>query len=207
MKRKTARILGLLVSFSCLLALFIPAIPTYAVVTGVNLMLSPSSQNASLGGAFTINVQAQCGSLTTNGIDVYLNFDPACLAIQSATPGTALPIVLTSPTYDNTAGTFGFGAGQLTQPPSGLSGTFTVVTLTFQAKSITTTPTMISFSTSALRKTQVIWNSDDITGSLTGATVGITADAPLYLDPANVTSIYSDQTFNNIACAMSSGVL
>jgi hypothetical protein len=178
-----------------------PAIPSSSLFgggggggSGVNLMLMPSSQSASLGGTFVLTTQAQCGTLTTDGIEVYLDFDPNYLAVQSATSGTALSTILMSPTWDNTLGTFGFSAGQLsgTLP----TGNFTVMTITFQAKAITSTSTHVSFHTSGARLTMVDMGGNNITGSLTGTTVDISADVPLCLDPASVSSVCSGQTFN-----------
>jgi hypothetical protein len=160
----------------------------------VNLQLSPEYQNSPVGGNFTVAVLAQCGSLTPDGIDVFLDYDTAFLAVQSATAGTALSTILMAPTFDNTAGTFGFSAAQLNSPFP--TGTFTVVTLVFQAKNVAITPVSISFHKAYSRITQVDIGGNNITGSLTGSMVNISSDVPLYLDPAFVGSIYSGQTFN-----------
>jgi peptide/nickel transport system substrate-binding protein len=136
-----------------------------------NLMIFPSIISASLESTFTVTVKAQCGTQPIDGIDVYLDFDPAYMAVRSATPGTSLSVVLVPPVYDNNTGTFGFSAGQLSSPFP--SGTFTVVSITFQAKSITTSPTSINFHTAGSRTTTVDWKGDNIAGDLTGTAVQI----------------------------------
>jgi hypothetical protein len=194
MKKCIARYWGLLVTILVLLVLVLPATPAQAVVSQVNLVMLPSAQTVSVGNALTITVQAQCGSLTTDGIDTYIDFDPTYLAVQSSTAGTTLSTVLLPPAYDNTAGTFGFSAGRLEPPFPG--GTFTVVTIIFQAKNLKTDSTNITFHNANPRKTLVDSGGTDITGTLTGAAVTITIDAPLYLNPAAVNSIVVDHTFN-----------
>jgi hypothetical protein len=139
-------------------------------VTAVVLVLLPPTQTVTLNGTFQVIVQAQCGTLTTDGIETYLDFDPAYLAVQSAAAGTTLPIVMSPPAWDNTAGIFGFSAGKLTAPfPSGI---FTVVTITFQAKSVTTS-TAITFHTTGARVTYVDSSGSNITGTLSGGSYTI----------------------------------
>ena len=48
--------------------------------SSVNLALLPATQSAGVGSTFNLIVQAQCGNQTTDGIDIYLDFDPAYLA-------------------------------------------------------------------------------------------------------------------------------
>lgn len=168
MKNQKIRLIGLLITLTTLLALVLPAAPAMAVAVGsVDLVILPASQSIQAGQSFTVTVQAVCGSQNTTGIDVFLDFDPTHLSVQSATAGTALTTILTDPIWDNSLGTFGFGAGKLTGIAP--SGNFTVVTVTFTAIQPTTTPASLSFHTdhaTSVRDTEAIIGDVTLTGNL-----------------------------------------
>jgi hypothetical protein len=192
----------LIIAICCILGLFqlpagLPAsaAPSSYMANGnlVNLTLQPSSQSVGIGKTFNVEVQAQCGNQTTDGIDVFLDFDPNYLAVQSAIAGTSLSTVIKASEWDNAAGFFDFSAGQLGGNLP--SGNFTVVTLTFQSKNGTFNNTSVNFHVDSPRKTFVDLAGNEVTGTLTGGVYTIT-EAPLYLNPALVGPISGNQTFN-----------
>jgi peptide/nickel transport system substrate-binding protein len=174
-------LLSLMVTILCLALILPMAVTTLAddLDETADLVISPSTFATALGDTFTVTVEAQCGTGTIDGVDVYLDFDPAYLAVQSATPGTSLSVVLVPPEYNNSNGTFGFSAGQLSSPFP--SGTFILVSITFQAKSITTAPANINFHTTGSRITTVDWKGNNIFDDLTGAAVHIVSGADVDL--------------------------
>jgi hypothetical protein len=186
-----------MVTLAGLLALFIPAVSASATTTTaspVDLALSPSTQTVGVGGTFTVVVQARCGTQSVDGIDLFLDFDSTHMAVQSATAGTLLPTTIVAPTWDNIAGSFDFSSGLITSPY--LSGTFSVVSVVFQAKSVTTFPAPILFNTTGSRASMVDFKGENITGVLSGCHITVIPDAPLYLDPPEVAAIGSGQPFN-----------
>jgi hypothetical protein len=162
-------------------------------VTGeVNINMQPATRDVAVGEVFDITIQAEAGDQPVSGIDAFVDFDPAYLEVQSVTPGASLPTVLEN-TYDNTAGTIDYSAGKLGAPFP--TGTFTVATIQFKALDQTSPSTSITFSTDPPRKTRADYAGGDVTGTLTGAIVAITLDAPIFLDPASSENICIGQTF------------
>ena len=141
----------------------------------VNLVLSPSTSNNMIGDTFDVILQAQSGSQQVVGVDAYLDFDPAKLAVVDMDPavpgcqiasGAAFSMPIRN-TADNTAGHIDYSAGAINPLPS---GTFTVATIRFQALAATAPTTAITFSTSDVRHTEVCGDiqGTDVTGTLTG---------------------------------------
>jgi clostripain len=158
----------------------------------VNISLEPSTKNVVVGEIFELIIQAEAGDQPVSGIDAFVDFDPTYLEVQSVTPGSSLPTVLEN-SYDNMAGTIDYSAGKLGAPFP--TGTFTVATIQFRALAQTSPNTALTFSIDPPRQTRADYAGDDVTGTLTGGTVTITADAPLFLDPASSEGICIGQTF------------
>ncbi len=137
------------------------------VISKVNLAVSPATLTLGQGTNFTATIEAQCGSQVASGIDLYLDFDPLYLEVLSAQPGSSLSVPLKPVTYDNVAGTLEYSAGQQ-MDSSPVSGTFTLLSISFKAKSITASSTPLSFSTSSPRVTMAVSGESNVTGSLSG---------------------------------------
>lgn len=150
-----------------------------AVIAGdigavVDLVLLPSSQTVAMGDIFNITIEAQCNGQDVHGVSAYVDFDPACLEVQSITPGATLSTVLQN-TFSNTLGTLDYSAGIFTPPLP--SGTFTAATVSFKALNPSAS-TSISFDTTDPRKTNVVYGADSMLRNLTGVTVIITGNVP-----------------------------
>ena len=166
--------------------------PSVTPLEGVNISIQPSTETVGVGEIFELIIQADAGDQPVSGIDAFVDFVPAYLEVLSVTPGASLPTVLEN-TYDNTAGTIDYGAGKLGAPFP--TDTFTVATIEFRALASTSPSTALTFSIDPPRETRVDYAGDDVTGTLTGGTVSITVDAPVFLDPASSENICIGQTF------------
>lgn len=135
----------------------------------VILAVSPSSKTVSVGQDFDLVMQVQAGTQQVDGAAAYLNFDPGKLQVVSLTAGSSLPTVLTN-TYDNTTGKVDFAAGNLNPPHP--SGTFTLVTVKFNALAMTTgAGTSISFNSTPPRQSDATFNGASVLASTTPGTV------------------------------------
>ncbi|MBN1190882.1 MAG: Ig-like domain-containing protein [Dehalococcoidales bacterium] len=196
MNIKLKGICGILNTFMLLLSLTVTPIPLNAQEGLVDLVITPATLDISRGEIFTLTVEAQCGEQTIDGIDVFLDFDPDCLAVQSAEKGTTLSTALKEASWDNERGTFDISAGKLTAPFP--SGTFEVVSITFQALNNTVASTPVDFSTSVARTTLADWSGKDITGILSGGSYNIKSDealVDLVINPPDL-DVRPGETFN-----------
>ena len=145
--------------------------------TQVNLALSPASQSVNAGETFDVAIQALSGNQELVGVDTYLDFDPAKLAVMDMDPGTAgIQIsggaILNMPlrnSADNSTGHIDYSAGSLNPYPN---GSLTIATIRFRVLAATSAATAITFSTSLDRPTLVVGDTQgtNVTGSLTGGT-------------------------------------
>ncbi len=90
--------------------------------------------SVTVGDTFNVVVEVQAGTESVNVAEIHLDFDPSALQVNGLTLG-AMDTTTTN-TFDNTAGTVDLAAGIFTGP---LSGTFTLVTVEFQAIAAGTT--------------------------------------------------------------------
>jgi hypothetical protein len=171
-----AVLFSLLISVIILLALIIPPVPASAERSKVNLLLLPAAQNVGLGDTFIVTVQAQCGTQTIDGMEIYLDFDPACLEVQSATAGSALPMVFKPLVFNNDRGKIDYSAGKMSEPFP--SGAFNVLSIVFLAKNINSIPAHVSFHTASDRMSIVDMYGEDVTGILSGGTYTIYDKTP-----------------------------
>jgi hypothetical protein len=117
----------------------------------------------------TVTVQVQAGSQQVDGAAAYLNFDPTLLQVVSLTPGTTLPVPLAN-SFDNTAGTINYAAGNFSNFPS---GTFTLVQIAL--KGVAETPsTTISYNNTNPRQSDATRGGQSVLGSEFPATVKVT---------------------------------
>jgi hypothetical protein len=165
--------------------------PSVTALEGVNLSIQPSTETVGVGEVFELVIQADAGVQPVSGIDAFVDFVPAHLEVVDAdvgapgiqiTPGSALPTVIVNEA-DNYLGTIDFSAGKLGAPFP--TGTFDVATIQFRALAPTSPSTAVTFSTSPPRQTRADYAGGDVTGTLTGGTVTVTVDAPVFLDPAS----------------------
>lgn len=131
----------------------------------VLLIINPAMKTVNVGESFDLAVQVQAGSQQVEGAAAYLNFDASLLKVTNLAAASSLPTVITS-NYDNTLGHVDFAAGQLGTPLP--SGTFTVVTVTFQALATVASPgSSVTFNGTMPRLADVTYNGASV---LTGTT-------------------------------------
>lgn len=94
----------------------------------VTITTSPNPTLSSVGATFDVAVVAQAGSQQVQVASAYIDFDTTKLQVQSITPGTSLPIVVSN-SYDNVAGQVNYSA--FTTAGTKPSGTFTLYTIRF----------------------------------------------------------------------------
>lgn len=127
----------------------------------VNLSMSPATSSISNASEITINLIMDTGSGKANAADIHLNFDATKLQVQSFTAGSFLPVVLSSPTYDNSAGTASITLGS--SPGSAASGTGTLATLVF--KTTNTGSASVSYNSSTQTADSGVTNLNSTSGS------------------------------------------
>ncbi|MEO0595625.1 MAG: Ig-like domain-containing protein, partial [Chloroflexota bacterium] len=141
------------------------------VPTGdVDLALSPVSDTVTDGDIFEVTLQALSSGQQYDLAEAYLDFDPTVLQVLSVTPvTTALPVAIVGPTFDNTLGTIGYGAGVFSNFPSGDND---VLTIEFQAVGVGTS-NITFFDPEGVPSTIVTFDGNDILGTTTGATITV----------------------------------
>lgn len=170
MRKRFSRAIHVSLALLIVLALVVMPTPRSAsagdVGAVVDLVLLPSSQTVDIGDIFDITIEARCNGQDIHGVDVFVDFDPNYLEVQSITEGSTLSDFVVSD-YDNVQGTIDYSAGTWTEPLP--CDTFTVATISFKALALTTPTTAILFSTTFPRETKAVYGADDITGTITGA--------------------------------------
>lgn len=155
----------------------VPTLPTATatftpVPGGVAVIIDPSTATVSEGSTFTMDVIIQAGSQPVDSAQVYIDFDPTYLNVLGLTGGLTLTELYRS--YDNIAGQIGYSAFTL---GPGATGTFTLVTIEFQAMAITA-GTDLTFGFTPPRETKVRNGEFKVLGSTSGAQVEIVASTP-----------------------------
>jgi hypothetical protein len=164
-----------------LLGLLYLHVPVFAVQP-VNIKLIDNAANLYPGDIFSVIVEVSSGSQNVIGMDVFLDFDASKMAVLDSGPqvsgiqiqeGSTLSTVLLNKA-DNTQGHIDYSAGTFKPYPS---GTFTLATIHFQALAPAPGGTLLSFSTSAKRPTEVIGDTQAtlVTGLLEGSNIIIKA--------------------------------
>ena len=174
MRKRFSRAIHVSLALLIVLALVVMPTPRSAsagdVGAVVDLVLLPSSQTVDIGEIFDITIEAQCNGQDIHGVDVFVDFDPNYLEVQSVTPGTTLSMVIQN-IYDNAVGTIDYSAGTWTEPLP--CDTFTVATISFKALD-STASTPINFHTTFPRETNADFGGESKLRDLFGATVTIT---------------------------------
>ena len=172
MRRLKTSFTRVIVMLLVLVGLLLPTVrPVHAQSAIVDFVLSGLPTEVNVNESFTVTVQAQAGAQTVNVAKALLTFDPSLLQVVTATPGTALDYPLQvfgseAVEYNNTAGTIDYEAGKL---GGSVSGTFTLLTLEFQA--VGTGDATIAFTTS---ETTAVDAGTEVLRSATGGTVTVT---------------------------------
>lgn len=163
--------------------------------TSVDLILLTDISTKLVNETFDVVIQAQSGSQEVVGVDVYLNFDPAKLAVVDMnseaagiqiTEGTNLTQLIIN-SADNTAGHIDYCAGILESEGEPYpSGTFTIAIIRFQALAETSPTTSVSFSTSDDRPTYISGDilGTEVTGTLTGDIYTIASEVDINISLA-----------------------
>ncbi|MEL6634161.1 MAG: serine hydrolase [Bacteroidota bacterium] len=101
------------------------------------MKVSPALSNVSVDDVFTVTIEIESNTAQTQQIDggeVHLNFDTTFLEVQSLTAGSALPVQLIAPMFDNAEGTVDYAAGIFSGfPPAPID----LISIEFKAKAET----------------------------------------------------------------------
>jgi uncharacterized repeat protein (TIGR01451 family) len=143
----------------------------------VDIRLIPSRDTVESGASFTINIQIEPNGQETTGVQTFMNFDPTHIQIDSVALVGPINIQLAN-AVDNSAGTIDLAAGILGVGPN---STFTLATISVQAKSVNTL-TSISFSTTFPRVTTASILGSEMQRDLIGTTIAIGHTDPVDLD-------------------------
>jgi hypothetical protein len=135
----------------------------------VNLTMAPATSTVTQGSNFTESLNINTGTDQVSAADLHITFDPTRVAVQSITAGTALPVVLTAGTFDNTAGTASITLGS--QPTTPFTGSGALATVTF--RSVGSGSAAIAYA--ATTQTASVGKTGNTLNTATGATVTITA--------------------------------
>ncbi|MFC2044605.1 Ig-like domain-containing protein, partial [Chloroflexota bacterium] len=132
---------------------------------------------------FSITVRAQCGTQGVDGISAFIDYDPTYLKFRSFTVPAETPLGELLQEKADIPGEADYTRVTLGDP---VSGTFDLVTLTFEA--LKDTPgTPLDFHTVVYRETFVLGGGGNAVRSLTGAKVAIapafTSLAVIPVDP------------------------
>lgn len=143
----------------------------------VNLKVLPAENTVVVGNTFTVTVVAEAGSQLVDGVLIFLDFSSDVLRVTNSPVGTPLLPTSYLNNYDNIAGTIDYAAGATSgnQP----SGSFTVLTIQFEAL----TPienTSLNFSTTEIRKTDVMYAGISILGGISPGTIKVVEPKKVY---------------------------
>lgn len=124
--------------------IFIKHFLTFAQVSGTPLLrIVPALTTVDNGQNFNIDIEVDSGITEFNAIGVYLNFDPNYLEVVSTQPSNILNTIAQD-TFDNVLGQINFAAGLQSDPPSSISGTYKILSVTLKGKGVVSS-TPISF--------------------------------------------------------------
>lgn len=144
----------------------------------VDFRLIPGIVTVESGASFTITIQVEPNGQATAGAQVFIDFDPDHIRVDSIAlePGSPFNITLINK-FDNSAGTIDLAAGAFLSPPS---STFTLATIFAEAKSVNTF-TSLEFSTVLPRRTVASIDGAEIQRELIGTTIAVGHTDPVDL--------------------------
>lgn len=146
-----ARIRRVMFAFALLLLSIV--FGTQSVATAqetVDLVLTPGSTTVDEGQTFSVTVEIQSGTQEFNGANVFLDFDPAYLQVNSITLNPTFTFEQPNNGFDNGTGQIEFGAATQVRQ----QGTISFITIEFTAVAAIA-DTSVAFSTSGARETLV----------------------------------------------------
>ena len=113
------------------------AAPSRQEGDSVILEVSPPDRIVAVGSTFTVQIVVKAGTHEIDGVQVFMDFDPACLQVLSVTPGRQLQdsFLWQLAPFDNTLGHINHNAFVLYGPAP--SGTFELLTIEFRAINLT----------------------------------------------------------------------
>ena len=91
-----------------------------------DIEIDPSSTEAAIDDIITVTVDVKDAVDPINGASIFINFDPAVLEVQSATPGTALSVPLIALSFNNGTGLISYSYGLFGTSVSGSFNLFQV---------------------------------------------------------------------------------
>ena len=138
-----------------------------------DLNLLPSSPDITVGEEITVVLQVDAGAQEIDGIEAYLDFDPAYITVNSVTYNatTELPTIILNPTVD-AAGEISVASGLL--GGGSVNGTFDYLTINLTATAAGTTTIDFSFDPGPPnRKTEISRIGQSVLGTASGTVLTI----------------------------------
>jgi len=142
----------------------------------VSISIKPVAKTVSVGQIFTLAIEIEAGSQSVDGAEAHLDFDREYLRVvdsegketDTIIGWEALPTELQNQA-DNSVGQIDYSAGTFGTPPS---GTFTLAMIRFKAISETAN-TVLVFTFTSPRKTDVVFEGQSVLGSHTDGSVKV----------------------------------
>ncbi|HBI16634.1 MAG TPA: hypothetical protein DDY52_00525 [Candidatus Moranbacteria bacterium] len=198
----------LLISIFVLSAIFVANINKASAATNATLVFDQSSVSTTVGQTVNFIARINPGTNEVGGVELYIDFDPAVLHLESITRSGNFNTTLSGPTINNTAGTGLIDAGLLTNPATYITTNADVATFVFTTLS-TASNSLISFtetSNASAHGEYVV--ATRIDSQITIASSGIDVTAPIISNltiPSTATTLVVPiTTFNatdNVAVA------
>lgn len=152
-----------------------------AQVAGVDLSLVPSASGVLPGEKFSVDIVINTNGLSLSATELHVSFDANYLEAESITARDYLPVVL-PPGPQVAPGRASIILGSLPTDPK--TGTGTLATINFLAKSASANPVDIMFATGT--QSAAIGYTSDVTRNLTptSVTIGAVDEPVIFLAPA-----------------------
>jgi len=119
----------ILLQFLFVLSWFL-VVPLVRLSFAATLQFDPTSINTQVGQTFEVKVNVDAGSQEITSVDVYVIYDSNLLEIQSVNPGTFFNTV----SHDTSQSGKVYIAGMVDDPATSKTGSGTLATLVFKAK-------------------------------------------------------------------------
>ncbi len=139
----------------------------------VNVNIEPSSRTVQAGDTFALQVKIKSGTQELDGLQTFVNFDPAYLQVTGITGGGVLSELYSD--FDNTLGQADYAGANILGT---VSGTFTLATIAFQANDTLVSETLLTFNAGLLRETKVKLETTTLESTFNGGAVIITSESP-----------------------------
>lgn len=142
-----------------------------SLASAATLSIGASKVKVAPGQTFSANISVNTQGKTINNVEASISFPANLLEVSSISQGSVLSIWVEPPTFSNSSGTISFNGGS---PNPGFSGSGTVATVQFRAKSAGVAT--VSFASAFVRENDGY--GTNILSSRSGTSITIETSAP-----------------------------